>query len=74
MQHNVPVQTLRDPLKGKVDMEKITMGPPPLLGQEEEARLVSHLNQMAALGYGYTKTEVTNIATDYAIQLRRKTK
>lgn len=72
--YSVPVQTLRDRVKGKVDMEKVTMGPAPLLGQEEEAMLVSHLKEMAALGYGYTRQEVTNIASDYAIQLGKKTK
>ncbi|XP_065941319.1 uncharacterized protein [Magallana gigas] len=50
------------------------MGPAPLLGQEEEAMLVSHLKAMASFGYGYTRKEVTNMASDYAIQLRKRTK
>lgn len=74
MQYNVPTQTLRDRVKGNVDLEKVTMGPAPLLGQEEEAMLVSHLKAMASFGYGYTRKEVTNMASDYAIQLRKRTK
>lgn len=50
------------------------MGPAPLLGQEEEAMLVSHLKAMASFGYGYTRKEVTNMASDYAIQLHKRTK
>lgn len=49
------------------------MGPAPLLRQEEEAMLDSHLKAMASFGYGYTRKEVTNMASDYAIQLRKRT-
>eukprot|EP00105_Crassostrea_gigas_P044388 XP_019928536.1 PREDICTED: uncharacterized protein LOC105342315 [Crassostrea gigas] len=74
MQYNVPTQTLRDRVNGKVDLKKVTMGPAPLPGQEEEAMLLSHLKAMASFGYGYTRKEVTNMASDYAIQLRKRTK
>lgn len=50
------------------------MGPAPLLRQEEEAILVSHLKAIASFGYGYTRKEVTNMVSDYAIQLRKRTK
>uniref|UniRef100_A0A8W8LL25 HTH psq-type domain-containing protein n=1 Tax=Magallana gigas TaxID=29159 RepID=A0A8W8LL25_MAGGI len=75
VQYNVPTQTLRDRVKGKVKLEKVTMGPAaPLLRQEEEATLVSHLKAMSSFGYGSTRKEVPNMASDYAIQLRNRTK
>ena len=36
--------------------------------------MVNHLKEMAALGYGYSRQEVTDIATDYAIMLSKKGK
>ena len=63
----VPFQTLRDRVAGQVDPECCTMGKQPLLSQEEEVRLVNHLKEMASLGYGYTRQEVADLATDYAI-------
>ena len=36
---------------------------------EEEAKLVSHLKEMALIGYGYTRQEVVDLASDYAADL-----
>ena len=41
---------------------------------EQEARLVNHIKKMSHLEYGYTRTEVTTLATDYAVDLGLKGK
>ena len=41
--------------------------PEPLLSQIEEAKLIKHLQDLASVGYGYTRAEVVSMATDYAI-------
>ena len=45
------------------------MGRSPELRLEEEAKLVSHLKEMALIGYGYTRQEVVDLASDYAADL-----
>ena len=72
--YRVPFQTLRDRVSGEVDPECCSMGKQPLLSLEEEAKLVNHLKEMAAISYGYTRQEVADIATDFAIQLNTKQK
>ncbi|CAC5424039.1 unnamed protein product [Mytilus coruscus] len=49
-------------------------GPPPLFSLEQEARLVNHIKIMSHLGYGYTRVEVTALASDYAVNIRLKDK
>ena len=68
-QYGVPYQTLRDRVAGSVDPECIQMGRSTVLSLEEEAKLVSHLNEMALIGYGYTRLEVVDLASDYAVYL-----
>jgi hypothetical protein len=41
---------------------------------EEEAKLVDHLKIMASYGYGYTRQEIADIASDYAVHLQERTK
>ena len=65
---------MRDRVSREVDPECCSMGKQPLLSLEEEAKLVNHLKEMAAIGYGYTRREVADIATDFAIQLSTKQK
>jgi hypothetical protein len=65
----VPRSTLQDRLFGKVDLETVKSGPPPLFSQEQEALLAGHLKTMDEVGYGYSRHETINLATDYAIQL-----
>lgn len=36
--------------------------------------MVTHLKQMAEFGYGYSRKEVLDIATDYATMLGKKNK
>ena len=40
---------------------------------DEEAKIVHHLKSMASFGYGYTRQEVVDVATDYAVQLGKRT-
>jgi hypothetical protein len=41
---------------------------------EDEAKLVNHLKSVANYGYGYSRMEVVDLATDYGIQLGKRTK
>ena len=62
---DVPYQTLRDRMAGSVDSECIQMGRSPVLSLKE----VSHLKEMVLVGYGYTRQEVVDLASDYAVDL-----
>ena len=71
-QYGVPEQTLRDRVKGKVAPETIKSGPSPLFSIEEEMRLVDHIKSMSQVGYGYTRAEVINLGSSYAVQLGKR--
>lgn len=71
---NVPERTLRDRFIGRVDPELCVMGKLPLLDQFEEAKLVNHFKRMADLGYGYTQQECIDVASEFAVQLGKRTK
>ncbi|KAJ8303666.1 hypothetical protein KUTeg_018776 [Tegillarca granosa] len=68
----IPEQTLRDRVKGFIEVDCVNSGRSPVLSLEEEAKLVNHLVEMAKLGYGYTRQELTNIASNYAVQLNKR--
>ena len=70
----VPLTTLRDRVDNRVSIDCTKTGPEPLLSQIEEAKLVKHLQDLASVGYGYTRAEVVSMATDYAIYLGKKQK
>jgi hypothetical protein len=70
----VPEQTLRDRVKGIIHVDCVTTGRSPVLSMEEEAKLVNHLKSVAHYGYGYSRMEVVDLATDYGIQLGKRTK
>ena len=38
----------------------------------EESHIVEHLNAVAKYGYGYTRQEVVELASDYAVQLGKR--
>ena len=59
---------------GRININTVTTGRIPVLSLSEEEKLVSHLQAMAKYGYGYIRQEVCDIATDYAIQLGKRTK
>ena len=46
-----------------------TTGRAPVLSLDEEAKLIGHLKEVSNLGYGYTRQEVVDIASDYAYAL-----
>ena len=71
--HGVPETTLRDRILGNVDPETVTVGKAPLFQQKEELTLVNHIKTMAQLGYGYSRKESVVIASNYAVQLGKKT-
>ncbi|KAJ8297689.1 hypothetical protein KUTeg_024220, partial [Tegillarca granosa] len=68
----IPEQTLRDRVKGFIDVDSVNSGRSPVLSLDEEAKLVNHLVEMAKLGYGYTRQELTNFASNYAVQLNKR--
>jgi hypothetical protein len=67
--YGVPITTLKDRVKGRVNVDTVKSGPPPYFTQEQEALLSQHINTMAELGYGYSRMETINLASDYAIHL-----
>lgn len=71
-QDGVPFQTLRDRVAGDIDLE-CTMGAIPLFSLGEEARLVSHLKGMSNIGYGYSRQEVVDVASNFAVHLNKRT-
>jgi hypothetical protein len=40
----------------------------------EEARLVTHLKEMANIGYGYSRQEVVDVASNFAVYLNKRTR
>lgn len=70
---HVPDTTLRDRVLQKVDPETAVFGKSPVLECFEEANLVRHFKTMAAYGYGYTRQECVDIASDYAVHLGKRT-
>ena len=64
----MPITTIRDRLLGRIEAESISLGPP-LLSLDDEATIVKHLKIIATYGYGYTRSEVAKVASDYAVQI-----
>ena len=69
--YGVPETTLRDRVMGRVDPET-GMGSVPLFSQLEEVQMVNHVRTMADFGYGYTRQECVDLATDFAVQLGKR--
>ena len=72
IQYGVPLTTLRDRVDGRVSENCTRTGPQTLFTHEEEKQFVDHIEEMALLGYGYTRTEILNLATDYAVHLKKR--
>ena len=68
----VPESTLRDRIKGKVSLQKTRSGPPPVLGVKEENKLVEYLQLLTDFGYSFSRSDVTNLATDFAVVLGKR--
>jgi len=69
---NIPVQTLRDRVKGKVDHFKVHVSSESLFSHTEKEGIVEHLEIMAQLGYGYTNVQVQHLAGDLALHLGKR--
>lgn len=67
--YGVPVSTLKDRVYGIVPVHNAKSGRTQLFSKEQESLLASHLNTMAEIGYGYSRTETINLASDYAVHL-----
>ncbi|CAC5406516.1 unnamed protein product [Mytilus coruscus] len=74
LQFNVPRQTQRNRINGKISPDCVTTGRAPVFSLEEEARIVEHVKSMASYGDGYTRQEVTDLATDFAHTINIKPK
>lgn len=67
----VPETTLRERVNGTVPITSSRSGPRPLFTLEEETKLCDHLEFMASIGYGYSRAEVIDLASDYAVSLKK---
>ena len=64
--YQASAKTLHNRALGKVHIDTTTSGRVPVLSLEEEAKLIGHLKEVANLGYGNTRQEVVDIASEYA--------
>jgi hypothetical protein len=71
-QFNVPVQTLRDRVKGHIDPLNFVKGGDTIFTHEEESSLVDHLEAMAGLGYGATNTKLQELGGELAYALGKR--
>ena len=70
--YGVPDQTLRDRVTGHISIDTLKSGRSPIFSLDEEVKLVGHLQAVAKYGYGYTRQEVVDIASDYSVQLGKR--
>ena len=70
--HAVPEQTLRDRVKQKVDLCVTSSGPDCLFSKYEETKIVDFLKEQAAIGYGYTRSQVISLASEFAIANKKR--
>ena len=71
-EYGVPESTLRDRIKGKVGLQKTRSGPAPVLGMKEENKLVEYLQLLTDFGYSFSRADVINLATDFAVVLGKR--
>ena len=71
-QFSIPETTLRDRISGRVGASAV-MGSLPLFSTADEECLVKHIVQMASFGYGLTRAQVLQLASGYAIFLKKRT-
>lgn len=69
--YNVPVETLRRRVEGKVQLH-CRPGPPTVLTVEEEARLAEYLVVRADMGFGLTRDDVMGMAFAIVEKAQRK--
>ena len=64
----VPLTTLRNRVDGRIHIDTFHGGIP-LFDQEQESGIVEHVKTMSEIGYGYTRAELVDLASDYAFSL-----
>ncbi len=69
--YNVPVETLRRRVVGVVQVG-CRPGPATVLTEEEEDRLSDYLMQMAEMGFGLTREDISRVAYSIAERSRRQ--
>ncbi|XP_060575053.1 uncharacterized protein LOC132732593 [Ruditapes philippinarum] len=69
---NLPEASLRHKLSGRVNPEATKSGPSPMFTQDEEVNFVEHLKFLALCGYGYSRSEVVDMASEYAACLNKR--
>jgi hypothetical protein len=72
--YSVPLTTVRDRVDGRVHIDTVKSGPPPLFNQEEEVKFIPHIKKISAYSYDYSRAETINIASDYAVYCHKCTK
>jgi hypothetical protein len=65
----IPITTLKDRVRGRISIDTVRSGPQTSFTQEQEAFLSQHLLTMAEMGFGYSRQETINLASDYAVHL-----
>ena len=68
--YNVPVETLRRRVTGKVEVD-CRSGPPTVLTPDEEEEIAHYLIEMADMGYGLTKDAVMCLVGTYVTKCKR---
>ena len=68
----IPEATLRDRVRGRISVDVTKSGKDPLFTLEEERALVEHLKVMSSYGYGYSRSEVVDIGSTYAVSLGKR--
>ncbi|XP_071078645.1 uncharacterized protein [Haliotis cracherodii] len=65
---SIPFTTLLDRVAGRFEVNTYmaTSGPRPLISRDDEQKLCLHVQFMAAIGYTYLRTTVTQLATELA--------
>jgi hypothetical protein len=66
----VPQSTIKDRRNGIVHKDSLKMGATALFTERQEQNLKEHAIEMVSLGYGYTRREFINLATDMAHYLK----
>ena len=72
--NGVPETTLHKRIPGAVDVDCVKSGLSPMFTLEQEARLVDHMTMLAKVGFGYTRGELSSLATEYAIDLELRSR
>ena len=68
----VPVQTLRDRIKGNIDPHNLHLGIEAVFTNEEELTLIDHIEAMSELGYGHSNVQLQYIAGNLAHVLGKR--